>query len=154
MKTVAAAAAAALLAAALYPPAASAGITEEVIGTYQAFAAAQNARDLARVRALLIDSPKFLWVTDGMAVWGPDATLERMALFQRSEIWEVVPALDRSRVVDVAPDTAFLTLPLTLRIGSREPGPDQLRFLVNVLCVKKPEGWRIAALFTTTDKSP
>jgi hypothetical protein len=106
------------------------------------------------VRQLLIDSPSFLWVSDGMAVWGPDATLDRMAIFQKSEIWEVVPALDKSRVVDVAPEAAVLTLPLTLRIGARDPGPDQLRFLVNVLCVKKPEGWRIAALFTTADKSP
>lgn len=142
-----------IIAALLVPPPASAGVTEEVTRTYQAFVAAQNAHDLARVRQLLIDSPKFLWVSDGMAIWGPDATLERMALFQRSEIWEVVPALDRSRVVDVAPDTAFLTLPLTLRIGAREPGPDELRFLVNVLCVKTAAGWRIAALFTTADKS-
>jgi ketosteroid isomerase-like protein len=150
MKTLAAAG---LVAAMLFPAPAWAGLTEEVIGTYQAFAAAQNARDLARVRQILIDSPQFLWVTDGMTVWGPDATLERMALFQQSEIWEVLPALERARVVDVAPDTAFLTLPLTLRIGARAPGPDELRFLVNVLCVKKPEGWRIAALFTTADKS-
>jgi ketosteroid isomerase-like protein len=151
MKTLAAAA---LMAAVLLPLPVSAGVSEEVIGTYQAFAAAQNARDLAGVRKLLIDSPKFLWVSDGMAVWGPDATLERMALFQQSEVWEVVPALERSRVVDVAPDTALLTVQLTLRIGARDPGPDQLRFLVNVLCVKKDAGWRIAALFTTTDKSP
>lgn len=145
--------AAGFLAAALAPLPVCAGTAEEVLGIYQAFAAAQNARDLGRVRQLLIDSPQFLWVSDGMAVWGPDAALERMALFQQSEIWEVVPALERSRVSDVAPDTALLTLPLVLRIGAREPGPDRLRFLVNVLCVKKPGGWRIAALFTTADKS-
>lgn len=143
-----------LVAAAFAADPAMAGLDEDILATYKAFAAAQNARDLPAVRKLLIDSPKFLWVSDGMAVWGPDATLDRMALFQRSEIWEVVPALERSRVTDVAPDTALLTLPLTLRIGSRDPGPDNLRFLVNVLCVKKSEGWRIAALFTTAEKGP
>jgi len=30
--------------------------------------------------------------------------------------------------------------------------PDRLRFLVSVLCVKTPAGWRIAALFTSTEK--
>lgn len=146
--------AAGLVALSLATERAAAAVDDDILATYKAFMTAQNARDLAGIRKLLIDSPKFLWVTDGMAVWGPDATLARMELFQRSEIWEVVPALDRSRVTDVAPDTALLTLPLTLRIGARDPGPDNLRFLVNVLCVKKPEGWRIAALFTTTEKSP
>jgi hypothetical protein len=64
-----------------------------------------------------------------------------MALFQRSEIWEVVPALERSRVTDVAPDTALLTLPLTLRIGARDPGPEICAFSSMCWCVRKPEGW-------------
>src|SRR3712207_5191495 len=47
---------------------------DEVRATYLAFAAAQNARDLKTVRSLLLDSPRFLWVSDGRSVWGPDAT--------------------------------------------------------------------------------
>ncbi|PSC06063.1 DUF4440 domain-containing protein [Alsobacter soli] len=144
---------AALLSTSLIATSASAGVPGEVLATYEAFAAAQNARDLARVRELLLDSPDFLWVSDGIPVWGPDATLARMALFQQSEIWRVEPALERARVVEIGPGSAFLALPLVLRIGSSAPGPDALRFLVNVLCVHRPEGWRIAALFTTPDKT-
>ena len=37
----------------------------EVLALYQRFAAAQNARDLAQVRPLFVDSPRFLWISDG-----------------------------------------------------------------------------------------
>ena len=42
----------------------------EVRALYQRFAAAQNARDLEQVRPLLLDSPTFLWVSDGQSFWG------------------------------------------------------------------------------------
>ena len=125
----------------------------EVRALYQDFVAAQNAGDLATVRALLVDQPSFLWVTDGTAVWGPDAAIERMGLFQKSEIWHVDPDLARSRTILLGHDAAILHLPLTLAIGARSPGPDRLRFLVEVVCHRTAAGWRIAALLTTTDKS-
>ena len=37
----------------------------EALRFYQRFAAAQNAPDLAQVRPLFVDSPQFLWVSDG-----------------------------------------------------------------------------------------
>ena len=44
------------------------------------------------------------------------------------------------------------TCRLTLTIGLKAK-PDAIHFLVSILCVKKAEGWRIAALFTTTEKA-
>jgi uncharacterized protein (TIGR02246 family) len=125
----------------------------EVRSLYLEFVKAQNDRDLPKVRSLLVDTADFLWVTDGMAVWGRDATVERMSLFQKSEIWRVEPSLDRSRFIDLGPDTAIFHLPLVLVIGSSSPGPSHLKFLVEVVCRKTATGWRIAALLTTTDKS-
>ena len=52
---------------------AAAGPAEEARRLYADFVAAQNANDLAGVRGLLLDSPRFLWVTNGLSVWGPDA---------------------------------------------------------------------------------
>ena len=124
----------------------------DVRALYQQFVAAQNASDLEKVRALLVEGPGFLWITDGMAVWGRDATIARMSLFQKSEIWRVDPELDKSRVVELGPDAAIFHLPLVLVIGSRSPGPSHLRFLVEVVCQKTAAGWRIAALLTTTEK--
>jgi hypothetical protein len=62
-------------------PAVRASVADDVRGVYEQFAAAQNARDLVKVRMFLVDSPKFLWVSDGMSFWGPDALVKRMAEF-------------------------------------------------------------------------
>jgi ketosteroid isomerase-like protein len=126
--------------------------SDEVRATYLAFAAAQNARDLKTVRSLLLDSPQFLWVSDGRSVWGPDATIERMASFQQAAVWRVEPALADAVPVQVGTGSAFLHLPLRLVIGSGAE-PDRLGFLVSVLCSQTADGWRIAALFTTTNKT-
>jgi uncharacterized protein (TIGR02246 family) len=128
-----------------------AGPVEEAQALYKRFAAAQNARDLDAVRATLSASPGFLWVSDGKSFWGRDAMIARMSSFQEAETWRVEPKLDRSAVVEIGPDAAFLHLPLDLVIGAKDR-PDRLKFLVSVLCSRTPEGWRIAALFTTAEK--
>jgi ketosteroid isomerase-like protein len=132
-------------------PAAAADASVEVRALYERFAAAQNAHDLSQVRPLLLDSPRFLWVSDGQSFWGRDAVLERMAAFQGAEIWRVEPDLDHAVAVPVAPGVAYLHLPLTLVIGSAVT-PDRLHFLVSLLGVETELGWKIAALFTTARK--
>ena len=112
----------------------------EVRTLYGQFAAAQNARDLERVRPLLLDAPTFLWVSDGQSFWGPDAVLARMASFQGAEVWRVEPDLARAVAVPVSERVAYLHLPLVLVIGPAA-NPDRLRFLVSVLGVRpKPVG--------------
>jgi hypothetical protein len=125
----------------------------EVRAVYGRFLEAQNARDLARVRQVLLDSPRFLWVSDGKSVWGPDALVERMSLFQKAEVWRVDPDLQRAVAVEIDDRAAYLHLPLVLTIGPAAK-PDRLRFLVSVLGVETAQGWRIAALFTTDQKGP
>jgi uncharacterized protein (TIGR02246 family) len=141
--------AAALLASLAGPS--SADPAGDVRRAYAAFAAAQNARDIARVRTLLSDAPDFLWVSDGKTFWGREAMLERMAAFQQSPVWRVEPDLDKATVVAVAADAAYLHMPLTLVIGAAER-PDRLRFLVSILFQRRAGAWTIAALFTTTEK--
>lgn len=141
----------AMLTLASWASVASASPSDEVRAVYTRFAAAQNARNLDQVRAVLLDSPRFLWVSDGKTFWGRETMLERMASFQEAEVWQVEPAVDKAVAVEVGDGAAYLHLPLTLVIGAR-PSPDRLKFLVSVLCVSTPEGWRIAALFTTTEK--
>jgi ketosteroid isomerase-like protein len=140
-----------LLAFAIWMPTfARADTRGDVLAVYNAFAAAQNARDPARIKAALLDSPDFLWVSDGKSVWGREALLERMSRFQTLEVWRVEPLLDRARVVEVAADVAYINMPLDLHLGTKS-APTVTRFLVSILCRKTPDGWRIAALFTTLD---
>jgi uncharacterized protein (TIGR02246 family) len=124
---------------------------DEVRALYQRFVTAQNARDLNAVGAQFIDTDDFLWVSDGQSFWGRKATLERMAGFQQAEIWRVEPDLKTARVVDVTAGSAYLHLTLDLVIGPATK-PDRIRFLVSALCVRTIQGWKIAALFTTTAK--
>ena len=102
----------------------------------------ENARDLQQVRSVLWDSPKFLWVSDGRSVWGPDALVERMSQFQRAEVLRVEPDLAKAVPVELSGTTAYLNLPLVLTIGSNAK-PDRLRFLVSVLGIETSEGWRM-----------
>jgi hypothetical protein len=143
---------AALLAAAAVVPNAKADQGDSLRTLYGQFLQAQNARDLRAVRATLLDSDQFLWVSDGRSVWGPDALVERMSLFQQAPVWRVVPDLDRAVAVPVSNQSAFLHLPLVLEIG-QEQQPSRLRFLVSVLGIETSAGWRIAALFTTENKN-
>jgi ketosteroid isomerase-like protein len=132
-----------------FPGPARADTAEDVRQLYRSFAAAQNARDLASVEALLIDSPRFLWVSDGKSIWGRKATIKRMALFQTNETWRAEPDMAKAVAVEVSSDTAYLHLPLDLVIGPAGVAPERIGFLVSMLAVKTGRGWRIAALFTT-----
>ncbi len=129
---------------------AQADIRTEVITLYGRFVAAQNARDLDAVKTLLLDSPDFLWVSDGKSIWGRDALVERMGRFQTLEVWHVGPLLERARVIMVSDDVAYLHMPLDLHLGTKA-APSVTRFLVSILCRRSEDGWRIAALFTTLD---
>lgn len=122
----------------------------EIRTLYGRFLAAQNARDLVAVRATLLDSPDFLWISDGKPYWGPAAIIERMGAFQKADIWFVTPDGQRARVISAGSGAAYLFQPLTLTLGPNG-APQTIAFLVNVLCTKTRAGWRIAALFTTEE---
>src|SRR5581483_6243604 len=118
---------------------------QQARATYEAFAAAQNRHDLEAVQDLLLDSPTFLWVSDGKSIWGRAATLQRMGLFQQARIWQVEPELAKAVPVVLNERAAFLHLPLELSLAFSQAEPERLRFLVSVLCVETAQGWRIAA---------
>jgi hypothetical protein len=128
---------------------AQAGPAEEAMALYRRFVAAQNAHDFAAVRATLLPSPDFLWVTNGLSLWGPEAMLQRLMQFHANEIWRIDPAWDRARAVPVSDASAVMHVPLLLTVG-RQAEPARYRILISALCVRTPaHGWRIAALFTT-----
>jgi hypothetical protein len=135
-----------------FPVRAESETEREVRALYERLVAAQNARDVAAVRSVLWESPRFLWISDGKPFWGPDAMIARMSAFQRAEIWEVTPARERARVVEVSPTSAVLFQPLRLTLGPRTDARS-IDFLVNMLAIRTADGWRVAALYTT-DENP
>lgn len=122
----------------------------DVLATYRRFLAAQNARDLPAVRGFLLDSPDFLWVSNGMSFWGRETMLRRFAGFQELEVWEARVDFDRMRGIVLGPEVAMLHFPLELALGAR-PTPDRIPFLVSALFRRVRGAWLIAALLTTTE---
>lgn len=142
-----------LLLAGLAKPILAQTATEDAVkALYQRFVTAQNERDLAAVRAVLWDNPNFLWISDGKAFWGAERMIERMSAYQRADTWHVTPDYGRARLVVLDERQAVLFQPLRLTLGPRN-GERSIDFLVNVQCIKTPQGWRIAALYTT-DENP
>src|SRR5205814_5100530 len=71
---------------------ANAAQSDEIRTVVERFVAAQNAHDLAGVSALLWDSPDFLWITRGTAIWGREPSLKRFeALYQGT--WRLEPVM-------------------------------------------------------------
>ncbi len=124
---------------------------QDIRALYDAFVTAQNRHDIDGVRRLLSDRADFLWISDGRPVWGRDAMLDRMASFQTSEVWRVEPDYAASQVILLDADTAVFHIPLVLVLGNAAD-PSRLRWLVEVICQKEPDGWRIAGLYTAQDK--
>lgn len=131
---------------------AQAGPAEEARRLYAAFVAAQNAHDFNGVRATLLEGERFLWVSNGLSIWGSEAAIARMMRYHSAEVWRIDPVEARAAAVVVAPDAAYLHIPLVLTFGARD-APSRYRILVSALCAETPAGWRIAALFTT-DANP
>lgn len=141
----------AIVALGLSGPARAETATEsEVKALYERFVGAQNARDLRQVREVLWDAPGFVWISDGKPFWGREALIERMSAFQQAEVWRVSPDRARAKVVEVGPTSAVLYQPLRLTLGPRQD-PRTIAFLVNVLCIRTAQGWRVAALYTTEE---
>ncbi len=124
-----------------------------VLELYSQFAAAQNRRDLQGVRELLSPRPDFLWISDGQPFCGRDAMIERMAGFQKAEVWKVEPDYSNAKVVPVNADAAYLHIPLVLVLGSHA-NPQRLNWLVAVLCTHERRHGRLQHCSHTEDKRP
>ncbi len=129
---------------------AQASDAQDILATYQRFVSAQNDRDLTRAKAEFLDTPDFLWVSDGKSIWTREAVLERMSRFQQLEVWHADPLLGEARIVSLGPDVAYLHMPLDLTLGTKA-SPSITRFLVSIVFKRVASRWKIAALLTTLD---
>lgn len=138
------------LAAAPLTPAAP---PDEVQQTFDRFVAAQNAHDLRAVEALLLDSPDFLWITRGTAVWGREAALKRFkALYEGT--WQLAPEAGALKVVMLGENAAQLFVPISFSIGAPAQAPQTTRFLMNQVFVKTPAGWKVSTILPIPAPAP
>ena len=123
----------------------AATMEDEVRAVFDKYIAAQNAHDLKMVRTLLIESPDLLWISRGRPLWGRDAALKSLEERYRGT-WHMDVDRKEFRVVSVSRRVAQVYAQTQLTVG--DPGVEPARNLVyiNLVMVKKPEGWRIASI--------
>jgi ketosteroid isomerase-like protein len=129
----------------IFAGSAQAGTEDEVKTQFSKFVAAQNAHDLKAVGDMLLDSPQFLWITRGAPIWGREAALKRFeALYQGT--WSLDPKTDELKVFEVQPGVAQLYVPITFMIAPAGQTAQPMRFLMNQILVKTPEGWKVSSV--------
>lgn len=126
---------------------AAAGATpeDELRAVVEQFVAAQNAHDLAAVRELLWDSPRFLWITRGEPIWGRLAALTRFEALYRGT-WRLEPLLSELRVTPLGDGAAQIYVPIVFTIGAPGQEGQKTRFLMNQVLLKTSTGWKVASI--------
>ena len=119
---------------------------DEVRAAFDRFVQVQNAHDAKALEPLLVDSPNFLWITRGNAVWGSDAALQRFAKLYEGT-WRLDPEPGSVRVVPVSEGVAQLHAAVQFTIGPPNQAPQSTRFLLNQVLVKSGGVWRIISIF-------
>ena len=94
---------------------------------------------------MLLDSPRFLWITRGAPIWGREAALKRFeALYQGT--WSLDPKTDELKVFEVQPEVTQLDVPITFMIAPAGQTAQPTRFLMNQILVKTPDGWKVSSI--------
>ena len=132
---------------------ATAAPEDDVRKTFEQFVAAQNAHDIPAVENLLLESPDFLWITRGSAVWGREAAMKRFrALYEGT--WQLAPEAGALKVLVLGASTAQVFAPIVFSIGAPGQPPQTTRFLMNQVLVKTPGGWKVSSLLPIPAAAP
>jgi len=123
----------------------AATMEEEVRAVFDKWIATQNAHDLKGIRNLLSDSPDMLWISRGKPIWGRDAALKTLEDRYKGT-WKIEVDKKEMRVISVSRRVAQVYAPTLVSAG--EPGAEasRNRVYINLVMVKKPEGWQIVSI--------
>ncbi len=123
----------------------AATMEDEVRAVFDKYITAQNNHDLKSMRTLLIDSPDFLWITRGKPIWGREAALKGFEERYKGT-WHIEPDRKEFRVISVSRRVAQVYATTQITVGEPGTEPSKIRLYINLVMVKKPEGWRIASI--------
>ncbi len=136
---------AALLLISLVTNAAAAAPDDEVRVTFERFVAAQNTHDVKAVELLLLNSPDFLWITRGTPVWGSNPALKRFAALYEGT-WRLDPEASSLKIMMLGDSAAQIYVPIMFTIGAAGQAAQPTRFLMNLVLIKTPGGWRVSSI--------
>ncbi len=131
--------------AAASSPWARAATDDDIRATFGRFVAAQNAHDPAAVRALLADSPNFLWITRGNVIWGRDAAIKRFEA-NYAGTWKLAPKMSDLTVIVLNDGAAQLFVPVLFTTGPAGQPVQQSWSFINQTLVKTADGWKVMSI--------
>ena len=134
-------------------PTAQAAADDEIKATFERFVAAQNAHDPAAVRALLLDSPNFLWITRGNVIWGRDATIKRFEA-NYAGTWKLAPKLSDLKVIVLNDGAAQLFVPILFTTGPAGQLAQDSWSFINQTLVKTADGWMVMSILPIPAPAP
>jgi uncharacterized protein (TIGR02246 family) len=118
---------------------------DEVRAVFDKYIATQNAHDLKGMRNLLSESPDMLWISRGKPIWGRDAALKSLEERYKGT-WKIDVDKKELRVISVSRRVAQVYAPTELSVGEPGAEPARNRLYINLVMVKKPEGWQIVSI--------
>ena len=118
---------------------------DEVRAVFDKYIATQNAHDLKGIRNLLSDSPDLLWISRGKPIWGREAALKTLEERYKGT-WKIEVDKKELRVISVSRRVAQVYAPTQLSAGEPGAEPARNRLYINLVMVKKPEGWQIVSI--------
>jgi uncharacterized protein (TIGR02246 family) len=118
---------------------------DEVRAVFDKYIATQNAHDLKGMRSLLSDSPDLLWISRGKPIWGREAALKTLEERYKGT-WKIDVDRKELRVISVSRRVAQVYAPTLLSAGDPGSEPARNRLYINLVMVKKPEGWQIVSI--------
>ena len=123
----------------------AATMEEEVRAVFDKYIATQNAHDVKGMRNLLADSPDVLWISRGKPIWGREAALKNLEERYKGT-WRIDVDKKELRVISVSRRVAQVYAPTQLTVGDPGVEPARNRVYINLVMVKKPEGWQIVSI--------
>ena len=123
----------------------AASMEDEVLAVFDKYIATQNAHDLKGMRMLLLESQDLLWISRGKPLWGRDAAMKSLEERYRGT-WHIDVDRKELRIVSVSRRVAQVYAQTQLTAGDPGVEPAKNRVYLNLVMVKKPEGWRISSI--------
>jgi len=123
----------------------AATMEDEVRAVFDKYIAIQNAHDLKSMRSLLADSPDVLWISRGKPIWGREAALKNLEERYKGT-WHIDVNKKELRVISISRRVAQVYAPTQLSVGDPGVEPAKNRLYINLVMVKKPEGWQIVSI--------
>jgi len=123
----------------------AASMEEEVRSVFDKYIATQNAHDLKALRNLLADTPDLLWISRGKPIWGREAALKSLEERYKGT-WHIDVDRKELRVISVSRRVAQVYAQTQLTVGDPGVEPARNRVYINLMMVKKPDGWQITSI--------